>query len=74
MITVPSNKVIYTFKNEMEAVETVKSGQVFKVMTNDCFYQQITREDQTIEVLDFDRVNPATGPIYILKMLNLAIY
>lgn len=65
MITVPSNKVIYTFKNKMEAVEKVKSGQVFKVMTNDCFYQQITSEDQTIEVLDFDRVNPATGPIYI---------
>ncbi len=65
MTEVDSNKVIYTFKNEMEPVATVKSGEIFKVITNDCFYKQITKEEQTIEVLDFERVNPATGPIYI---------
>lgn len=49
----------------MEEVARVKPGEEFKVMTNDCFYSQITREDQTIEELDFSKVNPATGPIYV---------
>ena len=33
--------------------------------TCDCFHGQITREDQRMESLDFNRVNPATGPIFI---------
>lgn len=65
MQIINSDKVIYTFKNEMEAVAKVKPNEIFKVMTNDCFFRQIVSEDQTIEELDFDKVNPATGPIYI---------
>ena len=33
--------------------------------TCDCFHGQVTREDQRIESLDFNRVNPATGPVFI---------
>lgn len=65
MITVDNNKVIYVFKNKMEAVQNVKPGEVFKVMTNDCFYQQITNEEQVLEEIDYDLINPATGPIFI---------
>lgn len=65
MITVNNNKVIYVFKSKMEAVQNVKLGEVFKVMTNDCFYQQITNEEQVLEEIDYDLINPATGPIFI---------
>ena len=32
--------------------------------TKDCFSGQIRSAGDTIETLDFDRVNPATGPVY----------
>lgn len=52
MITVANNKVIYVLKNKIEAVQNVKPGEVFKVMINDCFYQQITNEKQVLEEID----------------------
>ena len=62
---VSGDKVIYKFKPSMEAVETISPGDVIKVETNDCFYQQITSEEQVLAEIDCDRLNPATGPIYI---------
>ena len=43
----------------------VKSGDVFTVETHDCFYQQFLKEDFGLEDLDMERVNPATGPIFV---------
>lgn len=65
MQEIKADNVIYTFKKDMDPIARVKDGETFKVFTNDCFYCQIKDESQTIEVLDFSRVNPATGPIYI---------
>jgi len=83
MKTISSSKVIYSFTYDMEPVETVSPGEVFKVETNDCFYQQIEREDQIITEIDYDRINPATGPIYVegaepgdvlkIKILDIAV-
>lgn len=44
---------------------TVKSGENFTVESNDCFFQQIKSNNNLIEHVDFDQVNPATGPIFI---------
>lgn len=33
--------------------------------TRDCFNNQITSEDYVLDYLDWDHINPATGPIYI---------
>jgi len=49
----------------MRPIERVKPGEVFKVETNDCFFRQIEKEDQLVTEVDFSRINPATGPIYI---------
>jgi amidase len=49
----------------MTPIETVESGEVFKVMTNDCFFQQITSEDMVLNSIDHSTLNPATGPIFI---------
>lgn len=62
---VSGDKVIYRFKPNMEAIETISPGDIIKVETNDCFYQQIIREEQVLTEIDYDRLNPATGPIYI---------
>jgi len=65
MKVISGDKVIYKFAPEMKAVETVAPGEVIKVETNDCFYQQVTREDQVLNEIDYERLNPATGPIYV---------
>lgn len=33
--------------------------------TLDCFSEQINRPEDTLEILDFERVNPATGPVFL---------
>ena len=65
MKRITSDKVIYSFKVEMKPVERVLPGEIFEVETNDCFYGQIKREDQLITEVDFSKINPATGPIYV---------
>lgn len=65
MKVISDQKVIYQFSHKMEHIETVSSGETFEVETNDCFFQQVFQEDQKIEAIDFNKVNPATGPIYV---------
>lgn len=65
MKTIPNDKVIYKFSPEMKAVESISPGEIIKVETNDCFYQQIFSEEQVLNEIDYDRLNPATGPIYV---------
>ena len=59
------DKVIYTFKNEMEHIDTISPGDVIKVETNDCWSQQFCSEEQVLNEIDHDILNPATGPIYV---------
>ncbi|CAK7044960.1 acetamidase/formamidase family protein [Tissierella sp.] len=65
MKIISGNKVIYKFTNLMDHVEVISSGDVIKVKTNDCFFQQIYNEEQVLTEIDYDRLNPATGPIYV---------
>lgn len=65
MKKVTGEKVIYKFSNEMEHVAMVSQGDVIEVHTNDCFFQQIYDESQVLESIDYDLLNPATGPIYV---------
>ena len=65
MKVIPNNKVIYKFKNQMNYVETILPGEKVKFETNDCWFQQITSEEQVMEEINYDILNPATGPIYV---------
>ncbi len=65
MKTISGNKVIYKFTNLMDYVEVIEPSDVIKVKTNDCFFQQIYNEEQVLTEIDYDRLNPATGPIYV---------
>lgn len=56
---------IYKFSHDMGYVDKVVPGEVFMVKTNDCFFQQIRSEDQLVTEIDFSKVNPAIGPIYV---------
>ncbi len=62
---IKSHRCIFSMSKDNEPVAKVDSGDTLVIETCDCFGDQITSEDQTIGTLDFDIVNPATGPIYI---------
>ncbi|WP_353097301.1 acetamidase/formamidase family protein [Tissierella praeacuta] len=65
MKVVSGNKVIYKFTNSMDHVESISPGDIIKVKTNDCFFQQVSNEKQVLTEIDYNRLNPATGPIYV---------
>lgn len=65
MKIIPADKVIYKFTPDMEAIASVLPGETIKVIANDCFFQQIYSEEQVLKEIDYDRLNPATGPIYV---------
>lgn len=43
----------------------VKSGSELTFVTRDCFDNQLLEEDARLEGLDWDAINPATGPVWI---------
>ncbi len=51
-------------KNHPPALK-VKSGSVVTFETYDCFQNQITKEEQSMEALNWEHINPATGPLFI---------
>ncbi|GBU10879.1 acetamidase [Erysipelotrichaceae bacterium] len=57
---------IYAMSAKNEAVLRVESGERVLFETCDCFTDQIKLATDTFESLDWDRINPATGPIYIV--------
>lgn len=65
MKVISGSKVIYNFTHDMGHVESISPKDIIKVETNDCFFQQIIKEDQVMTEIDYDRLNPATGPIYV---------
>ncbi|MCX6984589.1 MAG: acetamidase/formamidase family protein, partial [Lentisphaerae bacterium] len=58
-------KVVYTFSQKNSPVEKVASGSQVILRTMDCFSNQVSSEDQLVTSIDFDHVNPATGPVFV---------
>ena len=56
---------VYNFSADNEPVKKVKTGEKVRFKTLDCFSNQVESEDQLMTSLDFSRVNPATGPVFV---------
>ena len=65
MKVIPGDKVIYKFTPDMDHIATISPKDTIRVESNDCFFQQIFNEDQVLNEIDYERLNPATGPIYV---------
>ncbi|RLF92144.1 formamidase [Thermococci archaeon] len=65
MIVVPKEKHVYSFGPNMKEVARAKPGDIVIFETLDALGGQIKTENDTIEKIDFSRVNPATGPVYV---------
>lgn len=55
----------YHFSSENVPVKNVKKGDTVSFKTLDCFSNQVRSEEQLITSIDFNRVNPATGPVFV---------
>jgi len=64
-MNVPSSNIIYSFNPEIKPAAHTESGSIITFETMDCFGNQIKSADQPVESLDWDQVNPATGPVHI---------
>ena len=60
-----SGKFVMTMDRENKPALKVKSGECVTFITNDALGGQIKSADTSIETLDWNAVNPATGPLYI---------
>ncbi|WP_236026176.1 acetamidase/formamidase family protein [Alicyclobacillus suci] len=60
-----TDHLIYAMSPNNAPVTHVADGDTVIIQTCDCFENQITSEDQDFGTLDWERINPATGPIYI---------
>ena len=65
MIELNDDKTLFFFDRDLEPVLTVKSGETVRIRTKDCFGNQIQTADDTMDDLDWDAVNPATGPVFV---------
>lgn len=56
---------VYAFSRDNPPVKRVRSGDRVVLETYDCFQNQIQSGDTVFTAVDWDRVNPATGPVYV---------
>lgn len=57
--------VIFEMNKENEPVLSVDSGTTVVFETQDCFSGDVQTEADTMSDIDFSKVNPATGPLFI---------
>lgn len=60
-----SSSSVVSMTLDARPVARVDSGETLVFETYDCFSNQITSEDQVLGTLDWNIINPATGPVYI---------
>ncbi len=65
MHIVEGKHVVYAFKPDMEPVLTVDDGALVTFESNDCFFQQVMTNEDVLDGIDHDRLNPATGPVFV---------
>ncbi|KUO97114.1 acetamidase/formamidase family protein [Ferroacidibacillus organovorans] len=65
MLEISSDKLVYALSQNHAPVARAVSGETVVFHTCDCFENQIVREDQDFGTLDWERINPATGPLYV---------
>ncbi len=58
--------LLYAFRPDLTPVATVRSGETLDFVCEDSCGGQIASEKDTLDRLDFDRVNGATGPVQVM--------
>lgn len=65
MLTIKKENAVYALSPDNAPVAHIESGDMLQFETADCFGEQITLECHKLGTLDWSRINPATGPVYV---------
>jgi amidase len=62
---IPRDKVFFAFGPQLKAIAEIEQGEEVLLHTHDCFEGQIQVPTDLVDSLDWNHVNPATGPLFI---------
>lgn len=62
---VTRDRLFFAFEPKLNPVVQVQQGEEIHLETHDCFEGQIQKPQDLVDKLDWNHVNPATGPVYI---------
>ena len=65
MLTITRDTVVYAMSPDNAPVAHAANGETVRFETVDCFGGQIVRETDKMGTLDWSRINPATGPLFV---------
>ncbi len=65
MIELDDAKTLFSFDKDLEPVLKVPSGEMVRIRTKDCFGNQLQGPEDQLSEIDWEAINPATGPIYV---------
>ncbi|WP_066304268.1 acetamidase/formamidase family protein [Bacillus sp. FJAT-29814] len=57
--------IVYDFNKNHRPIKSVASGTTIEIETYDCFKNQIVSAEMALNELDWNEINPATGPIFV---------
>ena len=58
-------RVLFAFARDLEPALTVESGETVRIRTKDCFGNQVRTSEDALDEIDWDAINPATGPVFV---------
>jgi len=65
MNIIPMNQAVYFMDKDNAPALSVEPGSRVVFETQDCFSNQIKTESHEFKGIDWNRINPATGPLYV---------
>lgn len=57
--------MLFAFARDLEPALRVASGDTVRIRTQDCFGNQVQTPEDQLDEIDWDAINPATGPVYV---------
>ena len=65
MIRVSRDQSVFSLSADATPVARVQPGESFVLETADCFSDQVQSADAALGGVDWEQINPATGPVYV---------
>ncbi len=65
MLTIRRENAVYAMSPKNVPAAEIGSGETLVFETADCFGGQIVKEEDKMGALDWSRINPATGPVFV---------
>lgn len=57
--------IIYEFNKNNLPTKIVSSGTTFTIESYDCFQNQLQSAETEVTAIDWNKINPATGPVFV---------